>query len=100
MPREATSYTMSHHYSVLGLDRYVLTVFHDNEHSYIFASCMWQWPSLLWTTVILGPLITCSICGSQEALLHHLHLNVINAIFLTFVPFHCTCLKKRYHPAL
>jgi hypothetical protein len=40
MTREAMTYTMSHHYSVLGLDRYVLAVFPVNEHSHIFGRCM------------------------------------------------------------
>jgi len=30
------SYTMSHHYSILGLDRYVVTPIHVNEYSIYF----------------------------------------------------------------
>jgi hypothetical protein len=36
MPRETMSYAMSHHYSILGLDRYVVTPIHVNEHSIYF----------------------------------------------------------------
>jgi len=36
MPRETMSFAMSRHYSILGLDRYVVTPIHVNEHSIYF----------------------------------------------------------------
>jgi hypothetical protein len=40
MPRETMSYAMSRHYSILGLDRYVLLLVHVSEHSiYLSAVC-------------------------------------------------------------